>query len=275
MICDIAVFKNRFLGRGAFGSVFIGKLNGELCAVKVLSQLGMETCHEALERFKRECDILEKIDHANVVHHIASRIHPESNTPVLALELLDCSLTQYLKQSTTDLPMKTQISLCCDVASALAYLHDPQRNIVHKDLCSDNILLRLADPIPVAKVADFGMSRIIDCTSHRHSLTAMGHREGYMPPEASSSNYDSSLDIYMFGVVMIQIAKNIHYIGSERKPFELWKGISTEHPLNEPITSSLHEDKHSRPKSADLHKSLCIISEKLIMSSTALISAHE
>ena len=272
MICDIVIFKDQFLGEGAFGSVFMGKLHRKFCAVKVLRPLVHEIKAvllsvsrtiqlEALERFKRECDFLEKIDHANVVHHIASRIHPESNTPVLALELLDCSLTQYLKQSTTDLPMKTQISLCCDVASALAYLHESPRNIVHRDLCSDNILLRLADPIPVAKVADFGMSRIIDCTSHRHSLTAMGHREGYMPPEASSSNYDSSLDIFMFGVVMIQIAQNIHYIGSERERFELWKRMPRKHPLNEDITSCLHKDKEKRIKAVTVHHSLRLILE--------------
>ena len=113
-ICDILVFKNHCLGNGAFGTVFMGKLDGNLCAVKVLNPLGRQIQtslpassqtiqHVTLERFKRECDFLEKLDHDNVVHHIASRIYPESNLPVLVLELLDCSLTQYLKQSTTDL----------------------------------------------------------------------------------------------------------------------------------------------------------------------------
>ena len=261
MICDIAVFKNQSLQYGAFGSVCKGKLNGELCAVKVLSQSGMEIQHEALERFMTECDFLQKIDHANVVHHIASRIHSESNTPVVVLELLDCSLTQYLNQSTTDLPMKTQVSLCCDITSALEYLHDPQRNIVHRDLCSDTILLRLIDPIPVAKVGEFGMSRNIDCNSRRHN-PAVDYREGYMPPGVSSSNYDSSHDIYMFGAVMIQIVRRLHHIGSEQEWLEHLRCISKEHPLNEAITICLHEVKQKRPTAKALHKSLCVIADQ-------------
>ena len=42
---------------------------------------------------------------------------------------------------------------------------------------------------------------------HVHSLTALEHRPGYLPPEAvriDPTDYDSSLDIFMFGVVMTQ-----------------------------------------------------------------------
>ena len=271
-MCDILVYKKPILGSGAFGSVFMGELDGNLCAVKVLNPLGRQiqtslpassktVQHSALERFKRECDLLEKFDHDKIVHHIASRIDPESNLPILVLELLDCSLTEYLEKSTTDLQMKTKISLCCDVASALAYLHDSPRNIVHRDLCSDNILLRLTDPIPVAKVGDFGMSRIIDCTNLSHSLTAMGHRVGYMPPEAPSADYDSSLDIFMFGAIMIQIVSKIHHIESEKHRVEHFKAISKTHPLYENIANCLHEDKEMRPKAFALHRSLCHIFE--------------
>lgn len=139
------------------------------------------------------------------------------------------------------------------MAAALAYLHDPSRNIVHRD--SDNVLLKLTDSIPVAKVADFGMSWIIDCTTLSHTLTAMGHRASCMPPEASletSSKYDSSFDIFMLGAIMIQISRKINHISSKDEREKHMKAIHISHPLKKCISECLRQVKEERPRAADL-----------------------
>lgn len=277
MIGDITVFDNQSLGSGAFGSVFKGKLNGKLCAVKVLNSLGLEikvslspqpnsVDPKTLERFERECKFLEQIKHDRVVRHFATRVHP-SGLPVLVLELMECSLKQYLEQSTTLLPLNVQVSLCCDVASALAYLHAPSKNIVHRDICCENILLQLTDtPIPIAKVADFGMSRIIDHMTHSNSLTAMTHRSGLLPPEApkyTTTKYGSSVDIFMFGAVMIQIVRKIRHIETAKQRSELLKRIPMEHPLKKTISKCLDSDMKKRPKATALHESLIKLQDQI------------
>lgn len=253
------IYKKQKLGSGAFGCVFKGELKENTCAVKVLHALGMEIASslpgtvqtESLERFKRECEFLESLTHKNIVCHLTTLIHPESNLPVLVLELLDCNLKQYLSDYREDsLPISTQLSLCCDITSAIEFLH--KKNIIHRDLCADNILMKLGenDDVPVAKVTDFGMSRIIDCNTLSNTLTGMGHRAGYLPPEASlisSSSYDSSLDVFMLGVIMIQIVTKTSHVKSAEERCELVSRIEETHPLKNIILQCLQEERERRP----------------------------
>ena len=57
-----------------------------------------------------------------------------------------------------------------------------EKKVIHRDLCGDNILIREED-IPIAKITDFGMSRIFDMEAMTHSISVLGHRNGYLPPE--------------------------------------------------------------------------------------------
>ena len=115
----------------------------------------------ALERFRQECYFLESLDNENIVQHIATIYEPDSNLPILVMELMDCSLKQYLAdKQDIKLSRLYQMSLCLDIAKGLTFLH--QHDICHRDLCDDNILLVLTGrETPTAKIADFGMSRIL------------------------------------------------------------------------------------------------------------------
>ena len=123
------------------------------------------------------------------------------------MELMDCSLQHYLKEGSI-LPLFKQVNLCQDVSKGLAFLHD--NSIIHHDLCDDNILLILTCPQPKAKISDFGMSRLLPEDYVTTTLTSIGHRAVYLPPEASEdpSRYSYTLDIYSFGVVATQIVQS-------------------------------------------------------------------
>lgn len=62
-----------------------------------------------------------------------------SHLQVLLIELMDDSLTNFLEKSPKSVSYHLQVSICHDVASALSYLHS--KNIVNKNVCSNNILL--------------------------------------------------------------------------------------------------------------------------------------
>ena len=203
-----------------FGCVFEGIYKGKACAVKVLHEVGMEitlnltkggAVQEArLSSFEKECENLFDLKHPNIVELLHVRPYPPRNLPCLVMELLDCSLCDYLKENSDHLPMIDQISLSCDTAKPLAYLH-----IIHRDLCGDNILIqRVNNKGLVAKITDFGMSRIMEKMTH--SIIMLGHRSGFLPPEAPLQEYDFSLNIYMFGVIMVQIVHAVPHIKVKR-----------------------------------------------------------
>ena len=265
------VFKKQRLGGGAFGSVFKGTFGGQPCAVKVLHQLATQltspfptagnTQDKDLSRFDKECRLLESHNHRNIVRHMSTVTEPESNLPVLVMELMEENLTKFLDQpvneSSTPLSLQLQISLNCDVACGLQYLHS--NSIVHQDLCSDNVLLKHEGSQLIAKVSDFGISRIIDPDNLTRSLRTVSHRDAYMPPmaEASASRiHDASLDIFSFGVVAVQVVMKAPTVAFPRDRDILVQKIEPSHPLRELIVCCLHKDKERRPKTSEVYRYL-------------------
>ena len=260
---DIVVNKNA-IGGGAFGSVFKGRLDGQPCAVKILyphalqlfTSLKGTVQQEAIKRFLEECKILEDCRHPKVVRHLSSRIDPHSNLPVLVMELMDESLTHFLEKPCTSLSLHTEASLSFDIASALHFLHS--ENIIHRDLCSDNVLLLHTEQISIAKISDFGMSRILDPNQCR-SLTTLGHRKGHLPPEArkiTSKDYDTSLDIFSFGVVVVQIVTKSSTVACEADRDALVEQIKATHPFCSLIHDCIQDEKEKRPNAKDICRDL-------------------
>ena len=264
------IFKDQSIGRGAFGTVFRGELDGGCCAVKILCPVADEiqlqlpiaslASTDSTERFRKECEFLESFQHPNIVRHLATKKHPRTNHLVLALELMDCNLRQYFTPQPDKEPIKLslaiQTSLCHDIASALKYIHS--RGVVHRDLCGENILLSCGGETPVAKVCDFGMSKITKNDTQSVSLQAFAHK-GFMPPEATdmeSSSYNSKFDIFSFGALMVQIVRHLPTI-KDRKycKYEL-KLIKETHPIKELIIDCLNENRDDRPLAAQLKRRL-------------------
>ena len=210
--------------------------------------------NETIKSFERECEFLESFQHPNIVQHLSTDEHPMSGSTILVTELMDCNLRSYLSGlGGKSLASHCQVTLSKDVASGLAYIHS--RKIIHRDLCGDNILIRLHPILPVAKISDFGMSRLLDPSQMSSTLTAVGHRMGYLPPEAlrlEDEEYDYSLDVFSFGVIMVQIVCEVKTIKTVKDRSFLVSQIPTTHRLNLVISTCLQEDKRKRPTARDI-----------------------
>ncbi len=213
---------------------------------------------DANKAFDLECEFLKSLQHPNVVEFLSTAKHPKSGGTILVIELMDCSLTSYLSGfGEESLSSKYEISLSKDVSCGLAYIHSKQ--IIHRDLCGDNILLKLTQSVPIAKISDFGMSRLYDSSKLSHTLSAVGHRMGYLPLEAirlDKDKYDNSLDVFTFGVIMVQIVRKLETIKSvEDRSFHVAQ-IPRTHRLWQLINSCLQEDMRRRPSARDTRESI-------------------
>lgn len=263
--------KHSPIGHGAFGTVFRGTYKGSACAAKLLTHHAQELASgmkatrtvqvAVFESFQKECRFLKTLFNENIVRHIATVTDPKSNLPMLVMELMDCSLKNYLeeKQNNSEkLFIICQINVFQDMSKGLAFLHS--HNIIHRDICDDNILLDLKHEVPKAKIADFGMSRLLQQDHIGTQLTSLGHRKVYLPPEAADpAEYSYTLDVYALGVLGMQVVMVKTKIKNKDELFSLFKQISSTHLLKDIICSCLCEDRETRPQAENVVKKICAL----------------
>ena len=213
---DIQLFKDQSLGIGSYGAVCKAKCDDLLCAAKIihsnlvdpaaLHQTEPQRRHRMpIRRFELECEFMSAIRHPNIVQYLGMFTdHADKSLPVLLMELMDTSLTHFLESSKEPIPYHIQVNICHDITLALSFLHS--NKIVHRDLSSNNILLRGNF---LAKVTDFGMARLGDINPQvtRFTNTKAPGTYVYMPPEAVKDKpvYTEKIDCFSFGVITVQI----------------------------------------------------------------------
>ena len=199
----IELYKSERLGSGAYGAVCKAKCDGLLCAAKimhpVLFDLHDPGAASYLRKFQEECHLLSLARHPNVVQYLCTYTDPDTRLPVLLMELCRENLTAFLERSSGPLPFNIQVNICHDIVLALAYLHS--NGLIHRDLTGNNVLIDGSR----AKITDFGMSKIVN-----HCMKSLSKCPGnvlYMSPEAldEAEAYTAKLDIFSFGVLVIQI----------------------------------------------------------------------
>ena len=203
---NIELYKSESLGSGSYGGVCKAKCDGLLCAAKImhptLFDLRDPGTESYLRKFREECHLLSLARHPNVVQYLATYYDPDTRLPVLLMELCDESLTSFLERSPGPLSYHIQLNICHDITLALVYLHS--NRLIHRDLTGNNVLMIAGTR---AKITDFGMSKLATVNPRRTALTLCPGNLLYMSPEAldEAKTYTAKLDIFSFGVIVIQI----------------------------------------------------------------------
>lgn len=189
------------LGRGAMGTVFLGKdprINREV-AIKTLryEEIDAEQIDEVKKRFFREAEAAGKLSHPNIV--TIYDVGEDYDIAYMAMELLDGSdLGKYTKKESL-LPMEEILRVVCCVASALDYAH--ANGIVHRDIKPANIMMLNNREI---KVADFGIARVM-ATSKTQTGVVMGTPSYMSPEQIAGKKVDGRSDLFSLGVVLYEL----------------------------------------------------------------------
>ncbi|XP_050271375.1 G-type lectin S-receptor-like serine/threonine-protein kinase SD2-5 isoform X2 [Quercus robur] len=187
------------LGGGGFGTVFEGTLiDSTKVAVKRLDGFS-----QIKKSFLAEVETIGNTHHFNLVRLIG--FCAEKFQRLLVYEYMsNGSLDRWIfnKNSEMLLDWKLRKKIMIDIARGLTYLHEECRQkIVHMDIKPHNILL---DENFNAKVSDFGLSRLVD-RDQSQVVTTMRGTPGYMAPEWLSSVITEKVDVYSFGIVLLEI----------------------------------------------------------------------
>ncbi|KAL3509081.1 hypothetical protein ACH5RR_028482 [Cinchona calisaya] len=226
------------LGEGGFGSVYEGTLSdGTKIAVKRLDGLG-----QVKDSFLVEVKTIGSIHHVNLVKLIGFCF--EKSHRLLVYEYMaNGSLDRWIFGGKQDhsLPWLTRKKIILDIAKGLAYLHeDCSQKIIHLDIKPQNILL---DQHFNAKVSDFGLSKLIEKDQSR-VVTTMRGTPGYLAPEWLNSEITEKVDVYSFGIVMLEILcgrKNLDWSKNEedRHLLNVFKRKAEEEKLQDLVDNML------------------------------------
>ncbi|CAL5222010.1 g4300 [Coccomyxa viridis] len=249
------------LGQGSFAKVYKGRWNGVLVAVKILNA----PAAEVMEDFQRECTILERLRHPNIIKYFGTASNAEGNVMMVTEYMQGGDLGTALAH---DNPSARRLGwyqnghlVALDIARGLAYLH--AQKVISFDVKPANVLLDRTGKH--AKLADVGLAKVLE---HSQTMTNMRGTLDYMPPEMFGAYEEEeegvvdgqtrkqpitqAVDVYSFGLVLWQIVTGgclDKMQGSLRPP-----RIPEECPaqIAQLYSVCLSEHPERRPKAADL-----------------------
>ncbi|KAH9674150.1 protein kinase domain-containing protein [Citrus sinensis] len=199
--CSNNFSESNEIGSGGYGKVYRGMLSdGQVVAIKRAQQGSMQGGLE----FKTEIELLSRVHHKNLVGLVGFCF--EQGEQMLVYEFMaNGTLRESLSgRSGIHLDWKRRLRIALGSARGLAYLHElANPPIIHRDVKSTNILL---DENLTAKVADFGLSKLVSDSSKGHVSTQVKGTMGYLDPEYyMTQQLTEKSDVYSFGVVMLEL----------------------------------------------------------------------
>lgn len=217
------------VGSGGYGKVYRGTLpTGELIAIK----RSQRESKQGVNEFKNEIELLSRVHHKNLVTLVGFCF--DKGEQILIYEYMpNGSLKDSLSEkSGIRLDWVRRLRVALGTARGLAYLHElANPSIIHRDIKSSNVLL---DDRLNAKVADFGLSKLLGDSEKDHVTTQVKGTMGYLDPEYyMTQQLTEKSDVYSFGVLMLELI-------TAKKPIDKGKYIVREVRMEMDKTKDLY-----------------------------------
>ncbi|XP_033647165.1 serine/threonine-protein kinase WNK-like isoform X2 [Asterias rubens] len=191
------------VGRGSFKTVYKG-LDTETGVAVAWCELQDRKLNKMERmRFKEEAEMLKGLSHPNIVSFFDywEVLGPRGRKHiVLVTELMTSgTLKTYLKRF-SGVRIKVLRSWCKQILKGLHFLHTRSPPVIHRDLKCDNIFI--TGTSGSVKIGDLGLATL---KKSSFAKSVIGTPE-FMAPEMYEEHYDESVDVYAFGMCMLEMA---------------------------------------------------------------------
>lgn len=146
-------YELKMIGEGSYAQVFKYKdmfYNHHF----VLKRAKKDLSPKELHRFKREFEQMKALNSPYIVKVYSYNDDNNEYT----MEYMDCTLDKYIYENNGKLSFLQRKNIAVQVLRAFKYIHT--KDLLHRDICPKNVLVRLYDDIFVIKISDFGLVKI-------------------------------------------------------------------------------------------------------------------
>jgi WNK lysine deficient protein kinase len=176
------------------------------------------------QRFVEEAEMLKQLQHPNIVRFYDywedTKVKPKKI--ILVTELMTSgtlkAYVQRFKKQDKNKRLKVIKNFANQILKGLAYLHS--RNVIHRDLKCDNVFV--TGQCGQVKIGDLGLATLKKAS---FAKSVIGTPE-FMAPEMYSEQYDESIDVYAFGMCLLEMATGEYPYQECTKPFEIYKRVT-------------------------------------------------
>ncbi|KAF5280105.1 hypothetical protein FQA39_LY18139 [Lamprigera yunnana] len=209
------------IGRGSFKTVYRG-LDTQTGVAVAWCELQEKKLNKAERlRFREEAEMLKKLQHANIVrfyNYWESMLNKKKNIVLVTELMLSGTLKTYLRRFKKINP-KVLKSWCRQILKGLAFLHSRSPPIIHRDLKCDNIFI--TGTTGSVKIGDLGLATL---KNRSFAKSVIGTPE-FMAPEMYEEHYDEGVDVYAFGMCMLEMATNEYPYSECISPAQIYKKV--------------------------------------------------
>ncbi|KAI1882102.1 hypothetical protein AGOR_G00247230 [Albula goreensis] len=211
------------IGRGAFKTVYKGLDTETTVEVAWCELQDRKLTRAERQRFKEEAGMLKGLQHPNIVRFYDSWEAPSRGRKciVLVTELMTSgTLKTYLKRFKV-MKIKVLRSWCRQILKGLHFLHTRAPPIIHRDLKCDNIFI--TGPTGSVKIGDLGLATL---KSTSFAKSVIGTPE-FMAPEMYEEKYDESVDVYAFGMCMLEMATSEYPYAECQNAAQIYRRVTS------------------------------------------------
>ncbi|KAH1075234.1 hypothetical protein J1N35_027562 [Gossypium stocksii] len=211
------------LGRGAFKTVYKGfdEADGMEVAWNQINVEDVLQKPEQLERLYSEVHLLKSLKHVNIIKFYDSWVDDKNKTINMITELFTSgSLRQYRKKH-KNVEVKAIKSWARQILRGLHYLHSHNPPIIHRDLKCDNIFVNGNNG--EVKIGDLGLATVLQQPTAR---SVIGTPE-FMAPELYDEEYNELVDIYSFGLCILEMVTCEYPYNECKNPAQIYKKVTS------------------------------------------------
>jgi serine/threonine protein kinase len=194
------------IAQGGMGAIYKAqdrRLQDKIVAVKEMAESAIAPTEREhiLDCFKREAELLARLEHPNLVR--VSDLFQEGERHYMVMEFVDGkTLAKMLEGRAKPFPEEQVLVWGEQLCDVLDYLHSQKPQIIYRDIKPANVMV--LNGTDIVKLIDFGIARFFKPGKRRDTIE-LG-TDGYAPPEQyGKSQTDVRADVYALGAMLHQL----------------------------------------------------------------------